>query len=71
LYLNSADALQDCVREYERKSNAGHREGRIIPWRGMAALDSLQKCRFKPYRFNERTASIEGDLRMECKSWAD
>jgi hypothetical protein len=30
-----------------------------------AALDSIQKWRFKPYRFTGRTANIEGDLRME------
>jgi TonB family protein len=46
-----------------RVSSATVIDGHPMPYQ--AALDSVQKWRFKPYRLKGRIASIEGDLRME------
>lgn len=55
--------LRVCVNAKGKVTSATVIDGH--PMASQAALDSVQKWRFKPYRLKGRTANIEGDLQME------
>ena len=55
--------LRVCVNTKGRVTSATVIDGHPMAYQ--AALDSVQKWRFKPYRLKGRVANIEGDLQME------
>ena len=55
--------LRVCVNTRGRVTSATVIDGHPMAYQ--AAMDSVRKWRFKPYRLKGRSANIEGDLRME------